>query len=49
MVDKDSRNAAYPNIMDRRFGRSIHSNIHIMSIPRITNEQKEKFVNGSPH
>ena len=28
IVDKDSKNAYSPNVMDCRFGRSIHSNIH---------------------
>ena len=28
IVETDPENAALPNVMDRRFGRSNHSNIH---------------------
>ena len=40
IVDKEFENAQFPNVMDCRFGRSMHHSIifNISSIPRITNE-----------
>ena len=43
IVDKDSENASSPNVMDCRFGRSNHSYINIISIPRIINELERKL------
>ena len=38
IVDNDSENALLPSIIDSKLGRSNHSIVNIISIPRITNE-----------
>ena len=38
IVERNNWNARTPNVMDCRFGRSIHSIFNISSIPPITNE-----------
>ena len=43
IVDKEYSNAKSPNVMDCRLGRSNHSYINIISIPRITNELERKL------
>ena len=43
IVETDPENAALPNVMDCRFGRSNHSNIHNQFILRITNELAQKL------
>ena len=43
IVDKESANAQFPIVIDRRFGRSNHSIFNINSIPRITNELLSKL------
>ena len=48
IVDKDSQNVQSPRIMDCRFGKSNHSDIHTCFIPRITNELPEKLYDFLP-
>ena len=43
IIDNDSENAKSPSIIDSKLGRSNHSIVNIISIPRITNELQKKL------
>ena len=42
-VDNDTSNDLLPRVIDSKLGRSNHSIVNIISIPRITNELQKKL------
>ena len=48
IVDIDTQNAVLPSIIDSKLGRSNHSIVNIISIPRITNEPQKKLHESLP-
>ena len=48
IVDIDPANSASPSIIDSKLGRSNHSIVNIISIPRIINELQKKLYESLP-